>query len=146
MPTSVPLRVVIAEDDPDVVELVRIAVAGEPDFELVATTGEADALVDLVREHDPDVVILDHRLGVPRLPGANGRLCRGVRACQTGLELVDGARRAAPRATIVIFTGRTGLGKAAENVGADAYIEKPALDAVWPAIRAVRAERSIAVR
>jgi DNA-binding NarL/FixJ family response regulator len=139
MAASVPLRVVIAEDDPDMVELVRIAVDGESDFELVATTGEANALLDLVREHDPDVVILDHRLGDPRLPDADGRHRRGVTAFQTGLELVDGARRAAPRATIVIFTGCTGLRKAAENVGADACIEKPALDAVWRAIRVVRA-------
>ena len=136
---AVPLRVVFAEDDPDMVELVRIAVDGEPDFELVATTGEANAVLDLVREHHPDVVILDHRLSDPRLPGATGRYRRGVAAAQTGLELVDGARRAVPGATIVIFTGQPGLRKAAENVGADAYIQKPALDAVWPAIREVRA-------
>jgi DNA-binding NarL/FixJ family response regulator len=139
MLAPMPLRVVFAEDDPDMVELVRIAVDGEPDFELIATTGEANAVLDLVREHHPDVLILDHRLGDPRLPDATGRFRRGVAAPQTGLELVEGARRAAPTATIVIFTGQRGLGKAAANVGADAYIEKPALDAVWPAIREVRA-------
>jgi len=139
MSAAVPLRVVFAEDDPDMVELVRIAVDGEPDFELVATTGEASAVLTLVREHHPDVVILDHRLGDTRLPDACGRRRRGAAAFQTGLELVDGARRAAPEATIVIFTGQSGLRKAAENVGADAYIEKPALDAVWSAIREVRA-------
>jgi DNA-binding NarL/FixJ family response regulator len=134
----VPLKVVIAEDDPDMVELVRIAVQGEPDFELVATTGEAASVLDLVRQHHPDVVILDHRLA--ELPSdAAIRLPRGVASPQTGLELVEGARAAAPNATIVIFTGKSGLGTAARNAGADAYIEKPALDAVWPAIREVRA-------
>ena len=134
MDASVPLRVVFAEDDPDMIELVRIAVEGEPDFELVATTNEASAVLDLVREYDPDVVILDHRLG-----DLHSRDAPGVGHHQTGLELVDGARRAAPKATIVIFTGQSGLRTAAQNVGADAYVEKPDLDEVWSAIRDVRA-------
>jgi DNA-binding NarL/FixJ family response regulator len=130
---------VIAEDDPDMLELVRIAVDGQPDFELVATTSEAASVLDLIREHHPDVVILDNRLGDAHSSDVAGRLPRGVAAPQTGLELVEGARVAAPNATIVIFTGRLGLGTAARNAGADAYIEKLALDAVWPAIREVRA-------
>ena len=132
---SGPLKVVCADDDPDMVELIRIAVAGEPDFELVATTGEAAELMDLLREHHPDVVILDHRLSTdtPGMPS------RGVAASQTGLELVEGARSAVPDATIVIFTGQTGRQTAAINAGADAYVEKPALADVWPAIREVRA-------
>ena len=134
MDARVPLRVLFAEDDPDMVELVRIAVQGEPDFELVATTSEASAVLDLVREHDPDVVILDHRLSDP-----HSRDAPGVGHAPTGLELVDGARRAAPKATIVIFSGQHGLRTAAQNVGADAYIEKPALDGLWSAIREVRA-------
>jgi DNA-binding NarL/FixJ family response regulator len=134
MDAPTPLRVLFAEDDPDMVELVRIAVEGEPDFELVATTSEASAVLDLVRELDPDVVILDHRLNDPHF-----RESPGVGPAQTGLELVDGARRAAPKATIVIFTGQHGLRTAAHNVGADAYIEKPALGDMWSAIREVRA-------
>ena len=130
-----PLKVVCADDDPDIVELIRIAVAGEPDFELVATTGEAAELMDLLREHHPDVVILDHRLST----GTPNVARRGVAATQTGLELVEGARSAVPDATIVIFTGQTGRQTAALNAGADAYVEKPALSAVWPAIREVRA-------
>jgi ActR/RegA family two-component response regulator len=123
------------------VELLRISVDGEHDFELVATTGEASAVLDLIREHHPDVVILDHRLDDPASNATAGRPPRGVAVPQTGLELVAGARVAAPEATIVIFTGRTGLGTAARNVGADAYVEKPALDAVWPAVREARAAK-----
>jgi DNA-binding NarL/FixJ family response regulator len=133
------LTVVCVEDDPDMVELLRISVDGEQDFELVATTGEASAVLALIREHHPDVVILDHRLGDPSPVTTVGRTPRGVAVPQTGLELVEGARAAVPAATILIFTGRKGLRTAAQNVGADAYVEKPALDAVWPAIREARA-------
>ena len=136
---TVPLKVVCAEVDPDVVELLRISVAGEPDFELVATTDEAAVLLDLVRAHHPDVVILDYGLHDAPAPDATGPPPRGVRAPQSGLELVEGTRVAVPEATIVIFTDRTGLGTAARNAGADAYVEKPAVDAVWAAIREVRA-------
>jgi DNA-binding NarL/FixJ family response regulator len=137
MPTTSPLTVFLAEDDPDIVELMRFAVAGQPDFELVATTGEAAAVLDLVRQHHPDVVILDHRLSDPETPDASRRR-RGVAVPQTGLELVEGARAVVPDATIVIFTGRRGLRTAAVNAGADAYVEKPALEEVWSAIRDAR--------
>lgn len=139
MDTNRPLTVVCAEDDPDVVELVRISVEGEPDFELVGTTGEAAAVLDLVRRLHPDVVILDHMLDENPAIGARGRTPRGVARPQTGLELVAGARAAAPEATIVIFTGRCGLRAAAQNVGADAYVEKPAFSELWPTIREARA-------
>ena len=112
---TAPLKVVCADDDPDVVELIRIAVAGEPDFELVATTGEAADLLDLLREHHPDVVILDHRFSID-----TDATRQGVAAAQTGLELVEGARSAVPEATIVIFTGQSGRQTAALNAGADA--------------------------
>ena len=56
-------------------------------------------------------------------------------------ELVERIRSVVPEATIVIFTGVQGLSGAALNVGADACIEKPAFDAVWPAIREARARR-----
>ena len=129
MLTKVPLRVVFVDDDPDLVQLVRIAVAGERDFELVATSCEAAAVLDLVREHQPDVVILDHRLSELREPRT-----------QTGLELVAYTRVAIPDATIAIFTGRRGLQTAARNAGADVLVEKPApLDALWSAIREYRA-------
>jgi DNA-binding NarL/FixJ family response regulator len=136
-----PLTVVFVDDDPDMIESVRISVDGEPDFELVATTTEASALLDLVREHQPDVVILDHQLrGGPLLRTGLDR--HGVSATQTGLELVAFARAAAPDATIVIFTGRTGLGLSAQNVGADLYVEKPAsVGAVWSAIREARSKK-----
>jgi CheY-like chemotaxis protein len=136
---TVPLTVVCVDDDPDMVELLRISVAGEPDFELVATTGEAMEVLDLLRTHHPDVVILDHRLTDGAAIDEDGSRSRRGAMIPTGLELVEGARVALPDATIVIFTGQAGLQRAALNVGADACVEKPALSDVWPVVREVRA-------
>jgi DNA-binding NarL/FixJ family response regulator len=136
---TVPLTVVCVDDDPDMVELLRISVAGEPDFELVASTGEAMEVLDLLRKHHPDVVILDHRLTGSAAVDEDGARFRRAAMIPTGLELVEGARVALPDATIVIFTGQTGLHRAALNVGADACVEKPALSDVWPVVREVRA-------
>ena len=122
------------------IELLRISVAGEPDFELVATTTEGTAVLDLLREHHPDVVILDHRLGGTHALDEDGARSRRGAMMPTGLELVEGARVAVPDATIVIFTGQVGLQRAARNCGADVCIEKPALADLWTAVREVRAE------
>jgi CheY-like chemotaxis protein len=137
---TAPLKVVCVDDDPDMVELLRISVAGEPDFELVAATGEALEVLDLLRKHHPDVVILDHRLAGGAAIDEDGARSRRGAMIPTGLELVEGARVALPDATIVIFTGQSGLQRAARNVGADACVEKPALSEVWPAVREVRGE------
>ena len=137
------LTVLYADDDPDVAELVRLAIGRQPDFCLVAATDNAAEISDLLRKHRPDVVILDHVLDPRSLEVIDDFRRRGaIPPTQTGLELVEVARTTVPEATIVIFTGVQGLGQAARNAGADVCIEKPHLDAVWPAIRAARAGRA----
>ena len=134
--------VVYADDDPEMVELVRLAIRHQPDFTLVAATSDPAAITDLLRKHRPDVVILDHVLD-PHTPDVTREFRqRGVvPPAQTGLGIVEYTRAALPETTIVIFTGVQGLGRAARNVGADVCIEKPDLDAVWLAIREARANR-----
>ena len=135
------VSVVYLDDDPDMVDLLRLAIRQQPDFTLVAATSDPAAITDLLREHRPDVVILDHVLD-PHSPDVIREFRqRGVvPPAQSGLEIVEYIRAALPETTIVIFTGVQGLGRAARNVGADVCIEKPDLDAVWPAIRAARAQ------
>ena len=134
--------VVYADDDPDMVELVRLAIRHQPDFTLVAATSDPAAITGLLREHRPDVVILDHVLDLHAPDVIRECRQRGVvPPAQTGLEIVEFIRAALPETTIVIFTGVQGLARAARNVGADVCIQKPDLDAVWPAIREARANR-----
>jgi DNA-binding response OmpR family regulator len=59
-------RVVIAEDDPDVAELLRVALTDELDVEAVIVANGA-LVMDSVTARRPDLLILD-----VELPGLNG--------------------------------------------------------------------------
>lgn len=59
-------RVVIAEDDPDVAELLRVALTDELDVDAVVVANGA-LVMDSVTARRPDLVILD-----VELPGLNG--------------------------------------------------------------------------
>lgn len=139
---QVPLTVMCVDDDPDVLDLLRVAVGNEPDFTLVAATGDATQVLDLLRRHRPDVLILDHGLGAEGRSVIDLRDWRDHGRGQLGLELLAVARQILPEATMVIFTGWQGLEPAARNVGADLTIEKPAFDQLWPAIRSHRSART----
>lgn len=135
------LTVVCIDDEPSVIDLLHHAIEDQPDFEIVATTTKRREFHPLVTEHRPDVVIVDHVLRDSLWERA-GRNDPGQRiAPLSGLELVERARTLVPEATIVVFTARAGLEEASRNVGVDVYVEKPHLDALWPAIRAARARR-----
>jgi DNA-binding response OmpR family regulator len=107
---SVPAKVLIAEDEPELRALIRTALEVEP-FELLEA-GDAQAALALARRERPDVILLDRRM-----PGGDGlELCRTLRADP----------RTAP-ARIVLLT------VLAQNVdrlegfraGADDYVAKP---------------------
>lgn len=133
--------VVCVDDDPYVLDLLSDGAASEGDFAVVAAVAHAAAALDALREHRPDVFIVDHALadGGPVLDlRERGRGHRG----QFGLELLEVARQLVPAATIVLFTGWPGLSTAARHAGVDVLVEKPRISAIWTAVREVRAARS----
>jgi DNA-binding response OmpR family regulator len=67
--------VIIADDDPDIRDLVRIAV-GKSGLDLVASVGDGLAALEAIRTHDPDLAILD--ISMPEMTGVE--VCRAVRA------------------------------------------------------------------
>jgi len=67
--------VVIADDDPDIRDLVRIAV-GKSGLDLVASVSDGVAALEAIRTHDPDLAILD--ISMPEMTGVE--VCRAVRA------------------------------------------------------------------
>ena len=54
-----PIRVLIADDSPDITEMLAFVIGIEPNMECVGSLGSANHLVEEIRSLRPDVVILD---------------------------------------------------------------------------------------
>ena len=104
-----PTTVLIADDDPSVRRLLRIAF--ELDGYRVITAADGDEAIAAVRLHQPGVVIVD-----AAMPGCTGTVvCRTIRQ-ELGWE-----------PTVIMLTGRTDVADrlAAFECGVDDYLEKP---------------------
>lgn len=113
-----PTRVVIAEDEA-IIRLDLKETLEEEGYEVVAETGRGDEAVELVREHNPDVAILDIKM-----PGLDGL---------SAAREIAGERRAA----VLILTAfsQRDLIERARDAGALAYLVKPFQKAdLFPAI------------
>jgi response regulator NasT len=114
----VPTRVVIAEDEA-IIRLDLKETLEEEGYEVVAETGRGDEAVELVRQHSPDVAILDIKM-----PGLDGL---------SAAREIAGERRAA----VLILTAfsQRDLIERARDAGALAYLVKPFQKAdLFPAI------------
>ena len=56
------MRIVIADDDPLVRMGLRAILSSEPGWEVVAEAGDGEKALAAVREHVPDVVLMDVRM------------------------------------------------------------------------------------
>jgi response regulator NasT len=101
-------RVVIAEDEA-IIRLDLKEILEEEGYEVVGETGRGDEAVDLVREHEPDLAILDIRM-----PGLDGL---------SAAREIAGQRRSA----VLILTAysQRNLIEEARDAGALAYLVKP---------------------
>jgi DNA-binding response OmpR family regulator len=74
-PLGGPVRVLVADDDPDIRQLVELAVS-RAGLELVASVGTGTAALAAIREHRPSLAVLD-----VAMPGMTGlEVCAAVRA------------------------------------------------------------------
>ena len=103
-----PVRVVIAEDEA-IVRLDLKEIMEEEGYEVVGETGRGDEAVELVRQHRPDIAILD-----VKMPGADGL---------TAAREINAERLCA----VLILTAfsQRDLIEQARNAGALAYLVKP---------------------
>jgi len=104
----VAVRVVIAEDEA-IVRLDLKEIMEEEGYEVVGETGRGDEAVDLVRQHKPDLAILDIKM-----PGSDGL---------TAARAISSERLCA----VLILTAfsQRDLIEQARNAGALAYLVKP---------------------
>ncbi len=102
------VRVVIAEDEA-IIRLDLKEILEEEGYEVVGETGRGDEAVELVRQHGPDLAILDIRM-----PGMDGL---------AAAREIAGERRAA----VLILTAfsQRNLIEEARDAGALAYLVKP---------------------
>lgn len=105
------VRVVIADDDPDIRTLMAIAVR-KAGFTLVAEAADGTHALEYVTQFSPDLVVLD-----VSMPG------------RTGLEVASAIRADAALASTRIAILSAGVGElavqAGVGAGADAYLTKP---------------------
>jgi DNA-binding NarL/FixJ family response regulator len=72
--TSARIRVLIAEDDAGVREVLASVVRSESSFELAGTAEDAPEAILAAAEHQPDVAIVD-----VRMPGGGASATRGIK-------------------------------------------------------------------
>jgi two-component system, NarL family, nitrate/nitrite response regulator NarL len=79
-----PIRLVLADGDLDILEALEHLLQREPDFHIVARCQSGEEALDAVRQHRPDVVILDLCL-----PGTDGlEVLRAMRQTQLPTPVV----------------------------------------------------------
>lgn len=101
------MKLLIADDDPQLVRALRITLAAHG-YEVVAAPDGAAAIALAAQAH-PDIVLLD--LGMPQLDGV--QVIHALRGWMT--------------APIIVVSGRTGSADKVEalDAGADDYVTKP---------------------
>ena len=117
-----PKRVVVIDDTEDLRELLGLALT-RGGFEIVAEAADGEAGIEVVREHRPDVVLLD--LAMPVMDG---------------IEALPAIRRLVPNAKVIVLSGFGAQQMSARAVaeGADGYVQKGApLSSILDYVRSV---------
>jgi DNA-binding NarL/FixJ family response regulator len=96
-------RVVVADDEATMRELMRTVLSLEPDFEVVGQAGDGREAVALVAELHPDLVVIDVSMPV-----------------MDGLQAIEQIRQVAPATRVAVLSGEPRQ----LSTGADADIEK----------------------
>ena len=104
---SEPQRVVVVDDNPDWCELLRALLERDGSFRVVAQTGDGESGLAAVREHQPDVVMLDLALPV-----------------MDGFQALPLIRQEASRAKVIVVSGSDPHLISFGSAGPDAYFRK----------------------
>ena len=117
-------RILVVDDHPVVREGVIAVLAGEPDFDVAGEATTPDEALRATRDLDPDIVVLDLRLG----------------ASGGGTELCTALRSMSPRVRVVVLTSypTEATMLAAFEAGAGGFLVKDSdIDLLREAVRTV---------
>ena len=118
---AAPIRLVLVEDNDVFREALELLLGLRTDIDVVASVSEGSAAAEVVREHQPDVVLMDYRL-----PGIDG------------VQATRAVREAAPDVAVVCLTASANLREvdALYEAGVVACLSKDQeLDEIVAAIR-----------
>ena len=110
--TETPLRILIAEDDDGLADMVETILDGDGRFLVVGRASNGEEAVRLAEEHSPDIVLMD--IGMPVRDGIDAT--RAIHARDAGQH-------------IVIYTGSDEYNDVAraDDAGAAGFLHKDAL-------------------
>jgi DNA-binding NarL/FixJ family response regulator len=103
------LKLVVADDHGLMIEAVKIALDGHPEFEIVGVAESGSQVLPVVQQTEPDLVVLDLRM-----PGMDGLTC---------LRLLK-ERMPAVKVAVLSGVDSDGLAEEALRLGANAFISK----------------------
>ena len=104
-----PVRTLLADDVFDLRFMVKLALERSGRFEVIAEAENGDQAVELAKQHQPELVLLDVSMPV-----------------KDGLEALPDIRSVSPNAKVVMLSGfeASRLASTALESGAAAYLEK----------------------
>ena len=99
---------VLVEDDADMRRLIRFTLSTDPRIQVVGEAATAEQAVEVARQAQPDLVVLDHFI--------DGHVM--------GLEAAPLVKQVAPEARILLFTSHDLATDAEREPAVDAYLGK----------------------
>ncbi|MDR3419428.1 MAG: LytTR family DNA-binding domain-containing protein [Nevskia sp.] len=102
------MRVVIVDDEPLARERLRRLIAEFPGYEVVGEAGDGESAIEIIREEEPDVVLLDVRMGMV-----------------DGLQVARAIAEEEMPPAIIFITAYPEHALSAFDAQADAYLLKP---------------------
>jgi DNA-binding NarL/FixJ family response regulator len=107
--TAHPIRILVAEDNDDLRELLVTLISAEPDLKCVGTAADVDAVIASTAELKADVLVLDLEL--------QGR---------SSIDVLKAVRSGGSKITIIVFSGHAHPEMIRHTLaaGADAYVPK----------------------
>ena len=107
------LNVAIADDNERMVQLLETLINSDEELQVVGKAGDGEALYEIIKEKEPDVVVLD--IIMPKLDGLSvmDRVSR------------DASLKSRPSFIVISAVGQEKITEDAFSMGADYYMLKP---------------------
>jgi two-component system response regulator (stage 0 sporulation protein A) len=105
------ITIVIADSNLETCEILNDAFSAEKDFKVAGTVGDGKAALELIKRHDPDILIMDFNLST----------FDGIKL----LERLQEVKKRLPEILIITAVMRESVLNMAYNFGASFIIQKP---------------------